>query len=332
MRIGVLTSVGGTLDAFFPEIIAGWAAAGHQVFCAAGSAPQSALTFDLVPGLTQQPSPSNLQVPGRLVAWARDRQLDVVVTNTATASMLVRLRRLPCKLVYFCHGLHWNDAWHPAQLVEGALARRADSIITINSDDYAWLSRRHGNVVLLKQGVGVPEDAYAWSPVPEVDGLRLVWAGDFVPRKRPGHAVEVARRLIDSGVDLQLAMLGDGPLRAETISSAADLGGRVTFPGRVRVEEPLRRAHALLHTATWEGLPRILLEGMVMGRRAFAFDVKGVRDVPHALLAPDHDVDALAALVRAHLEVSDIDPSGLEAFRTPAVSRWLLEHLETVVG
>ena len=166
MRIGVLTSVGRTLDAFFPQIIAGWEEAGHEVFCAAGSTPESPLTFDLIEGLTQQPSPANWRVPGRLVSWAQDRRLDVVVTNTATASMLVRVRRMPCKLVYFCHGLHWNDGRHPAQLVEGALARRADSIITINSDDHAWLSRRHRNVVLLGQGVGVPEDAYAWSPSP----------------------------------------------------------------------------------------------------------------------------------------------------------------------
>lgn len=333
MRIGVLTSIGRTLDAFFPEIIASWEAAGHEVLCAAGTRPESALTFDLIEGLTQRPGPGNAGVPGRLVAWARNRQLDVIVTNTATASMLVRVRKLPCKLVYFCHGLHWNDGWHPAQVIESALARRADSVITINSDDHAWFSARHSNVAHLQQGVGVPEGAYPWSPVPGSDGLRLVWAGDFVPRKRPGHAVEVIRHLVRSGVDVRLSMLGDGALLDETVAAAEDLRDRVAFPGRVPVEEPLRAAHALLHTSTWEGLPRILLEGMVMGRRAFAFDVKGVRDVPFALLVPEDDVTALAALIGSYADaVPGIEPEGLEQFRTPAVSRWLLDRLEAIVG
>jgi glycosyltransferase involved in cell wall biosynthesis len=331
VRIGVLTSVGRTLDAFFPEIVAAWEAQGHHVFCAAGTVPASDLTFDRIDGLTQRPGPGNAQVPGRLVAWARDRRLDVVVTNTATASMLVRLRRMPCKVVYFCHGLHWNTGRHPAQLVERALARRADSIITINSDDHAWLSRHHPDVLLLEQGVGVPEHAYAWSPLPDTEGLRLVWAGDFVPRKRPDLAVEVCRRLLADGTDVRLTMLGDGPLRDDTMAAAADLGDRVSLPGRTAVEEPLRAAHALLHTATWEGLPRILLEGMVMGRRAYAFDVKGVRDVPHAVLAPDGDVGALAALLGRHRAVPPIEPAGLEQFRTPAVAARLLAHLESVV-
>ena len=65
--------------------------------------------------------------------------------------------------------------------------------------------------------------------------------------------------------------------------------------------------------------------------RAFAFDVKGVRDVPFALLAPD-DVDALTRVILEHLPVEGIDPAGLEQFRSAAVSDWLLAHLETVVG
>lgn len=99
------------------------------------------------------------------------------------------------------------------------------------------------------------------------------------------------------------------------------------------MEEPLQRAHALLHTAALEGLPRILLEGLVMGRRAFAFDVKGVRDVPHAFLAPDEDVAGLARLVvDQNAALTALDPAGLAEFRTSGVAHWLEQHLEEVVG
>jgi hypothetical protein len=71
---------------------------------------------------------------------------------------------------------------------------------------------------------------------------------------------------------------------------------------------------------------------MVMGRPTFAYDVKGVRDVPFAILTPDESPASLAALIRTNSPIPPIEQAGLEAFRTPAVAAWLLDHLETVVG
>ena len=332
MRIGLLTSVGRTLDAFFEETVEVWQQ-DHVVRCAAGTAPTKDFPFDLIEGLTQQPSLANAGVPTRLRRWAREHQLDVVVTNTATASTLVRLRRMPCKVTYFCHGLHWNEGRHPAQVVEHVLARRADSVITINSDDHAWFSRRHPHVTYLREGVGVPS-SYEWSPLPPDGPLELVWAGDFVARKRPVLAVEAMLELERMGQDVHLTMLGDGPLLSEARDAAARLqsSGRVTFPGRADVRPYVQRAHALLHSATWEGLPRILLEGVVMGRQAFAFDVKGVRDVPGAVLAPDGDVHRLAQLIASHRPRGPMDPAVAEEFGSRAVAEKVLAHLRDVVG
>lgn len=334
MRIGLLTSVGRTLDAFFVEMVDDWTARGHDVHCAAGTRPRADLPFDTIRGLTQAPGPSSVLVPRRIRAWAEARELDVIVTNTATASMLARLTRLPCRLVYFCHGLHWNDSWHPAQVVEHVLASRCDAVLTINSDDEAWFRRRHPDVRRLRHGVGVPDGRYPWSSLPPQPPLRLLWAGDFVERKRPLEAVRVVRHLRDAGTDVRLTMLGDGVLQEEALAlaHASGVADLVTAPGRGEVEPAMREAHALLHTAEWEGLPRILLEGLVMGRRAFAFDVKGVRDVPEAVLAPDGDVAALADLVLSHRPVTAVDPGSASGFRTSGVSRELEEHLREVVG
>ena len=334
MRIGVLTSVGRTLDAFFVEMIEDWTARGHEVRCAAGTPPAAPVPFDLIPGLSQRPALGSLRVPAQIRSWVREQRIDVLVTNTATASTLARVLPLPCKVVYFCHGLHWNTGRHPAQLIESVLARRCDAIFTINTDDYEWLRRRNSDVRLLRQGVGVPDDRFQWSPMPQADRLELVWAGDFTPRKRPQQAVRVVQHLVESGTKLRLVMLGDGELWDETVGLVEQLGlqGVIETPGRGPVEQALAEAHALLHTAAWEGLPRILLEGFVMGRRAFAFDVKGVRDVPHALLAPDGDTAALARLVASSQPVTAIEASEGDAFRTSKVSAELLRNLERVVG
>jgi len=334
MRIGLLTSVGRTLDAFFVEMVADWTARGHEVRCAAGTPPAADLAFDLIPGLGQRPSLSSALVPARIRSWVKDQRIDVLVTNTATASTLARVVPLPCKVVYFCHGLHWNAGWHPARPIEHVLAKRCDAIFTINSDDYAWLRRRHPDVRLLRHGVGVPDGRYLWSPLPVSDRLELVWAGDFVPRKRPLEAVRVTQQLVAAGVDLRLVMIGDGELWDETVRLVEETGlqGTVETPGRGPVEEAVQGAHALLHTAAWEGLPRILLEGLVMGRRAFAYDVKGVRDVPHAVLAPEGDTAGLARLVDTGRPVSVIDADEVGDFRTSKVSAEIIGHLEQIVG
>jgi hypothetical protein len=97
------------------------------------------------------------------------------------------------------------------------------------------------------------------------------------------------------------------------------------------VQPYIASSHALLHTAEWEGLPRILLEGMVMGRPAFAYDVKGVRDVPHARLAARPEPGELAQLIAGSERPRVVDPNSVTEFRTPAVAAWLLEHLEQVL-
>jgi hypothetical protein len=38
MRIGLLTSIGETPDAFFPNLIHNWTGQGHEIFAAAGTA------------------------------------------------------------------------------------------------------------------------------------------------------------------------------------------------------------------------------------------------------------------------------------------------------
>ncbi|MBN1091283.1 glycosyltransferase [Blastococcus sp. TML/M2B] len=146
----------------------------------------------------------------------------------------------------------------------------------------------------------MPLEEYPAAPVP-ADGHDLLWVGDFTPRKRPHLAVDVVERLVELGCPVRLRMLGDGPLHEEVRSriDAAGLGSVITAEGRAAVAPALASATALLHTAEWEGLPRVALEAAAVGRWSYGFDVKGLRDAPLVRLAPDGDVAALAGLVAA---------------------------------
>ena len=306
LRVGVLTSVSVTLDAFFPELISVWEQRGWIVKPASGT-PASAVDSRVLKGVTRTIQWVNVIGAPAIARWVADERLDVVITNTAVASALVRLSGAPVPIVYFCHGLHWSgrgpSVW---RMVEAVLARRTTSTIVVNREDERWMRRRlpESRVLRLDYGVGVPIERFPRTAAPEVSTpLKLAWMGELTRRKRPELALEVAAALRRRGVDLRLVMAGTGPQSARVRRRAAALGleSVVELPGQVDVPRLLAESHGVLHTAAWEGLPRVLLEAAAVGRNAYAFDVKGVRDAPSVALVPDGDVDALAALIESQL-------------------------------
>ena len=214
---------------------------------------------------------------------------------------------MPAPVAYFCHGLHTGKTtidriWRAAERWLPAIRR----VVTINSDDEKWF-RKHldeGRVLRLRHGVGVPLDKYEWIPAIKAKPYSLLWAGEFSQRKRPWLAVELMSRLKKLCPNATLTMIGGGDLRAATLERIVELGLEDSICSR----DLNSRSHAVSCGSSAHrcmgGTPRVCLEAAVMGRRTFAFDVKGVRDVPHAYLAPDGD---LANLVEA-LEIS-LNPS-----------------------
>lgn len=304
-RIGLLSSLAVTLDSFFVEISVEWESAGHIVYTAAGTYPEHR-EFDRhtrIPALTRSPNPRNLWAPRQLRKWVRDNEIDVVVVNTATAAALARASRLRCKVIYFCHGLHWDGSrrgeamlW---RLVEFLLLHNTDGVICINCHDEKWFLRnaRRIPVTRLEWGVGLDLLRFA-KGVPEVQrSNELLWVGEFSSRKDPAAAIHTLRILLDQGLPTRLTMLGTGALRDDTLQLAERLGvaSYVSAPGRADPVPHLASVGALLHTARWEGLPRILLEAIAMECPVVAFSAKGVDDLP-VVTSPRGDVGRLAQL------------------------------------
>lgn len=307
MRIGVLASVGHMVDSFFSDIITSWRAAGHEISVAAGTDTRDG-AGRIIPGLTRRPGPGVSRAWSGIRNWAQDEQLDVILSNTATASALARTARLQIPVVYFCHGLHWNEGRAASdrlwQLVERLLLRNTAGVITINSDDHAWFDRRlcADRILRLPTGVGLRPDTYPCVPPPGAEGdpakstLRLTWIGEFSTRKRPHLALEIAASLRQAGVDFSLQMVGEGALLGSTNEAIRRRGldNDVSAAGPADAAAVLAESHALIHTSAWEGLPRVMLEALAVGRPTYAFDVKGVRDVPQSRLFPEDQPSLLA--------------------------------------
>lgn len=296
------------LDSFFIEIAESWRSHGHTVSFAAGSS-MAAARATVIPGLSRRPDPGMFRALAGLRHWAEGDELDVIVTNSATASALVRLARTKIPVVYFCHGLHWNEVRSLGDrvwpVIERMLIPRTAGIISLNSDDQAWFAHRlvSGRRLHLSAGVGLDLARYPVRDLPS-GHLRLVWIGEFSTRKRPHLALDTAAELHRRGIDFQFEMLGEGAFRTQIRAEISDRGlsGVVSADGPGDAAAALARSHALVHTAQWEGLPRVMLESLAIGRGSYAFDVKGVRDIPLAQLSVDGDTAHLAARIAADWE------------------------------
>jgi glycosyltransferase involved in cell wall biosynthesis len=102
------------------------------------------------------------------------------------------------------------------------------------------------------------------------------------PQKAPLDLVRAAALVARAVPQARFALAGDGELRGEVESAlrAAGLGGRFHLLGwRDDVPDLLAAADLLLHTARWEGLPRVIPEALAAGVPVVATDVDGAREV-----------------------------------------------------
>jgi glycosyltransferase involved in cell wall biosynthesis len=138
--------------------------------------------------------------------------------------------------------------------------------------------------------------------------LILLYAGRLVPIKRVDRAIRAVARVRATGVPARLAIVGDGPLRADLTALRDSLGlaESLVFLGyRQHLAEAIAGADIAILTSENEGTPVFLIEAAAGATPAVATAVGGVPDVVTAetgrLVSPD-DVtglaDAIAALAR----------------------------------
>jgi colanic acid/amylovoran biosynthesis glycosyltransferase len=99
------------------------------------------------------------------------------------------------------------------------------------------------------------------------DGFRVITTGTFAWVKGYEYALLAIRRLIDTGINVQFEIIGQGQERQRVMFSVHDLGleGHVHLHGRMmpdRVRARLREADAFLLSSLAEGVSNAALEAM----------------------------------------------------------------------
>ncbi len=221
----------------------------------------------------------------------------------------------------------------PASNLEGLLAAEATGTRAIqhcrieanlNRDEVAILNRIIRRVICVSHGVaesliaqgvagerctvvlngvdggqGLPDPAAArrMLGLPE-SSVVIGTVGSLVPRK--GVAVLLRAMKIMSDASSHALIVGAGPQRTalEALATESGLAGRIVFAGFQREPLPYLAAMDVFCLASArEGLPRVILEAMLLGKPVVATDIPGCRElVRHGetgYLVPHGDIAAL---------------------------------------
>ena len=158
---------------------------------------------------------------------------------------------------------------------------------------------------------GIGESFRSATPTPLRDVPRFVCVARLVEQKGHLLLIEAIERLKNDGMDVELDLVGDGPLRAEIESAirAATLEDRVHLLGwknSEEVRELIESSRAVVLASFAEGLPVSLMETMALARPVVATQVGAIGELVqhgvHGWLVPAGSVEELTNALREVLD------------------------------
>ncbi len=185
---------------------------------------------------------------------------------------------------------------------------RSSEVVTPSEatrDELLGLGLRPERVTAVDNGVD-PYFNPGDPPTPKSPTPLVVAAGRMAPVKRFGLLLDAAAEARVTVPDLQLRLIGDGPLRAELEDWVRAYGAQdwVDLPGhldRVSLREEYRRAWVVASGSLAEGWGLTMTEAAACGTPAVATDIRGHRcsvvDGRTGLLAPPERLGEALAMV-----------------------------------
>ncbi|GFG54410.1 glycosyl transferase family 1 [Mycolicibacterium agri] len=265
---------------------------------------------------------SGVAAPG-LRKWLRDNWAGFDVTHIHLGRDLVVLpvavaaRRRHMPYVVQTHGMV-GPSKHPLarpldRYCTRKVIRDAQAVFYLSAEERKHLFDVVGpGLALVELGNGVPRYPAAANATgrPEV-----LFAARMHPRKRPVAFVEMARTLLDAGVDARFALVGHDEGEGPAVMAAVGGDPRITWEGGLTPDAiPARMASARVYVlpSVREPLPMSVLEAMSVGLPVVVTNDCGLAPLVERSgcgIVTDPAVPALAAAVDAILGDSDMAQS-----------------------
>jgi glycosyltransferase involved in cell wall biosynthesis len=232
-------------------------------------------------------------------------------TNSTVVALLARLMGGP-PFSFTAHGPEEFDG--PLLWGLDEKIGHAAFVVAVSEFGKSQLSRWIEHAEWFKLQVvrcGVDETFLRAGVVPLPGARRLVCVGRLAEQKGLLTLMTAAGVLHADGVDFELALVGDGPLRGEIerLIAEYDLGDRVRllgWQGSARVRELIEGSRALVLPSFAEGLPVVIMEALGLGRPVISTFVAGIPElVQHGesgWLVPASSVESLCGAIQEALD------------------------------
>jgi glycosyltransferase involved in cell wall biosynthesis len=280
------------------------------------------VSFDRKPGL-------DWSVFGRMASELRTRQIDVVHAHQYTpffyASIGARLARTRARVIFTEHGRHFPDVVSPKRRLANRLVfdRLADDITAVCEWSALSLAEKDGfsapRIRVIPNGIDIDRYERREDRTETRRRLGLEPGRRYVVIVARFHPVKDHATLIagaDARPDVDLLLVGDGPLRSDIERQVAGLGltGRVALVGvQSNVNEWLLASDIFALSSVSEAASITLLEAMACGLPAVVTAVGGnpelVRDGVDGLLVPRGDSAGFAAAFLRLLDTPELGRS-----------------------
>jgi colanic acid/amylovoran biosynthesis glycosyltransferase len=252
-------------------------------------------------------------------AWLRNRLLGQGIThlhahfgtNSATVALLCRL----------LGGLKYSFTVHGPEEFDKATILGLDQkiahaafVVAISqfgrSQLYRWCDYADWPKIQVVH-CGLDQAFFTAEPTPVPDNRRLVCVGRLCEQKGQLLLVEAGKQLGDAGHQIELVLVGDGPMRSEIESRISDcrLQSHIRITGWASGEVVMREiqeSRVFVLPSFAEGLPVVIMEAMALGRPVISTYVAGipelVRPSENGWLVPAGNVDTLAHAIREALD------------------------------
>jgi len=270
----------------------------------------------------------------RVLSWVRANGVQHIHahfgTNSTDVAMMVHALGGPA----FSFTVHGPEEFlRPVGLVEKI--RRATFVVAISSFGRSQLCLSTPYPDWSKIRIvhcGLEKSFYGEAASIPVSAPRLVCVGRLAPEKGQLLLIEAAARLMAKGVEFELVLVGDGPIRGvlENLIEKFSLVERVRITGWIsnnEVRQEMIAARALVLAGFAEGLPVVIMEAMALHRPVVATYVAGIPELvcngESGWLIPAASVDDLANAMQTCLARS---PEELQAIGESAYRRVLERH------
>lgn len=228
-------------------------------------------------------------------------------THATTAAYAVhRLTGISYSFTAHAHDIYVDTSMLAEKLCTAAFC------VTISEYNRQLLDQRYGEELVARLYVlhcGVDVNLFKPPNKRIPDPITIVTVAALEEKKGHRYLLEACKLVLQSGIDFQCALIGDGPERSHLEAQVNELGltDHVTLWGSQPRSEVISLLHGAdlmvlpsvsLDTGKQEGIPVALMEALALELPVVATDISGISElVEHektGLLVPERDAKALA--------------------------------------